>query len=582
MKSSKHWLNLLLALLLPIAFAGCGGGGGGSSSVGTAGSSGTQKTLVAVQVTPANPSIAVGSSQQFTATGTYSDNSSADLTAQVTWTSSSTATATISNSAGSNGKATALAAGSSIITAALGAVNNSATLTVTGSPSATLVSIGVLPANPSIAVGSSQQFTATGSYSDGSSKDLTTQVTWSSLATGIATVSNSTGSNGKATAVAAGSATINAVSGGVTGQATLTVTGATAKVNVMTVTVNGALCSSGSYANKPCVSVTICTPGTSTCQTVSDILLDTGSYGLRIFKQALSVGLQQVTVSSRSVAECVQFGDGSSDWGPVQVADVGLGGEPVVQVPIQVIDSTFGTRSRACRNADTDPATAGFNGILGVGLFTQDCGSTCVSSAANGIYYSCSGTSCSGATVPLASQTQNPVALLPLDNNGVLLQLPSVALGGVPSVDGSLLLGIGTRSNNTPSGVKTYPADLNGYFTTTFQGSALTSSFIDSGSNGLYFTDSALPPCSGYYCPAATVSLSATNSGTNGTPSGVVTFNVGDYAVLSTSTNNVFSELGGTGSGGFDWGLPFFLGRNIFVGIEGFSSTLGTGPYWAY
>src|SRR4051794_15179060 len=59
--------------------------------------------------------------------------------------------------------------------------------------------------------------------------------------------------------------------------------------NVLPLTVNGSLCSTRSYINKPCVSVTVCTPGTSTCQTIHDILLDTGSYGLRVFKSVLTV-----------------------------------------------------------------------------------------------------------------------------------------------------------------------------------------------------------------------------------------------------------------------------------------------------
>ena len=57
---------------------------------------------------------------------------------------------------------------------------------------------------------------------------------------------------------------------------------------MLPITVNGSLCSINSYINKPCVSVTVCTPGTSTCQTIDDILLDTGSFGLRIFKQVLT------------------------------------------------------------------------------------------------------------------------------------------------------------------------------------------------------------------------------------------------------------------------------------------------------
>jgi hypothetical protein len=321
---------------------------------------------------------------------------------------------------------------------------------------------------------------------------------------------------------------------------------------------------------------------------VNDLLLDTGSYGLRIFKQALSVSLPQVAVASGSLAECIQFGDGSSEWGPVQMAGVIMGNEPAVQVPIQVVDATFSTRTRACRNADTSPTIAGFNGILGVGLFAQDCGALCTSSSNNGIYSSCNGSVCSGTTVLLANQVQNPVALLPQDNNGVLVQLPSVPLGGVPSVNGSLLLGIGTRSNNSPAAVTAYPANSIGEFTTTFNSVSYTTSFIDSGSNGLYFSAPAslLPVCSfpntSFYCPLATTLLSATNAGAFGSPSGQVPFQIGNFSSLTSTANNVFREIGGTGASGFDWGLPFFFGRNVFVGIEGTSSSLGSGPYWAY
>ncbi len=128
--------------------------------------------------------------------------------------------------------------------------------------------------------------------------------------------------------------------------------------NVLAVTVNGSTCDSSinaGYVNDPCVSVTVCTPGTSNCVAINSILLDTGSYGLRIFKQALgSVSLMQVTSGSSgsgSLAECIQFADNTSDWGPVQMASVTLGNEPAVQIPIQVIDSTFGTVPRLMRNA---------------------------------------------------------------------------------------------------------------------------------------------------------------------------------------------------------------------------------------
>jgi hypothetical protein len=359
--------------------------------------------------------------------------------------------------------------------------------------------------------------------------------------------------------------------------------------NVLAITVNGPGLNTSSYPNEPCVSVTICAPGTTTCQTIDNILLDTGDFGLRIFKQALTnVLLTQVTSGSGALAECVLYADGSSDWGPVQMASVILGNEPAVQVPIQVIDYTFGTVPSTCGTPVQSPLDpeAGFNGTLGVGLFAQDCGPGCVNSAIPGIYYSCSGSNCSGTAVALSSQVQNPVGLLPQDNNGVIVQLPSVPSGGSPSVNGTLVLGIGTQSNNAPSGVTGYAADQFGNFITTFNGTSYNSSFIDSGSNGLFFPSTRqLPNCSDnpeWFCPSSTVPLSATNMGASGSPSGVVSFQIGNFDTLINSPNNVFNDIGGAEPGMFDWGLPFFFGRNVYVGLEGTRSSLGTGPYWAY
>ena len=356
--------------------------------------------------------------------------------------------------------------------------------------------------------------------------------------------------------------------------------------NVLLVTVNGSLCSTNSYLNKACVSVTVCSPGTTTCQTINDILLDTGSFGLRVFGQAMNVSLSPVSSGPGFLAECIQYADGSSDWGSIQMASVILGNEPAVQVPIQVIDSTFGTVPSQCGIPHQSPSEAGYNGILGVGLFAHDCGSGCATGVNNGVYFSCNGKNCTGTAVPLDNQVQNPVALLPVDNNGVIVQLPSVSAGGAPSVDGSLLLGIGTQSNNMPSGVTAYTASQFGDINTTFNGTSYQG-VIDTGSNGLFFSTSLLPNCPapnvGWFCPSSTASLSATNMGASGSPSGVVSFQIANLENLLNSSNNVFSDIGGNAPDLlFDWGLPFFLGRNIFVGLEGRGSSLGTGPYWAY
>lgn len=364
-------------------------------------------------------------------------------------------------------------------------------------------------------------------------------------------------------------------------------------VNVMKLTVNGTGCSD-TYPNKPCASVTVCEPGTSNCITVNDLLVDTGSYGLRIFKSALgSLSLPQVTnASSNPVAQCVHFGDGSADWGPVANADVTLGNEPAITTPIQVIDSTYFSGHYSCSSPDTGPSEAGFNGILGIGLFAQDCGATCVTAANNNMYYACTGTTCTGTRIALASQVQNPVSLLPTDNNGVILELPSIAATGTDSTDGYIVFGIGTRANNVPGGVSSFAADPStGQFVTSFNGHTYRS-FIDSGSNGLFFPSGVLTDCggslSGWFCPTDQTILSATNSAYSGSPSGSLNFQVVSMSTLLANKSAwVFPSMAGSsGSGGmnglFDWGLPFYLGRNVYLGIENTNSTLGTGPYWAY
>ena len=158
--------------------------------------------LVSLSVTPANGSIAKGKTQQFTATGTYSDGSTQNLTSSVTWLSSATSVATITSA----GLATGVATGSATIEAELGAITGSTGLTV--SPPV-LVSIAVTPVDPSISVGATEQFTATGTYSDGSTANLTSSVTWSSSSTATATITT----GGLATGVAMGLSTIQATSG---------------------------------------------------------------------------------------------------------------------------------------------------------------------------------------------------------------------------------------------------------------------------------------------------------------------------------------------------------------------------------
>ena len=348
---------------------------------------------------------------------------------------------------------------------------------------------------------------------------------------------------------------------------TITTTG----TNVAPIVVNsGPAASEGfPYANGAFANVTVCVPGTSTCQTIDGVLVDTGSSGLRIISSALSLSLpQQEASDGNPVVECLPFVD-SYTWGPVQTADVQIAGEKAASVPIQVLSDTDFTTPTTCSqgfpSADT-LTTLGANGILGVGLAAQDCGSACAQTGTSnpGLYYECPSSSCatSGAVIgeALAQQVINPVALFTTDNNGVIIELPAVA-GAAATVSGSLVFGIGTQSNNALGSAAVYTAP-NGTFTTTYKSQTYTGSFIDSGSNGYYFPDSSIPVCSdnpGFYCPSSTENLSAMNQA--GGASSTVDFSVANAdALFANESDNAFEDLGGPTSASapnyFDWGFP--------------------------
>jgi trimeric autotransporter adhesin len=180
----------------------------------SSGSSNSSPTLTAIAVTPASPSVPVGQTQQFKAVGTYSNNTTQDLTASAAWSSSTVSVATI----GAGGLATAVGAGGTTITASVGAFTAAATLNVT--IVSTLQSISVAPVTTSIQAGQTLQYSAIGTYDDGSNQVLTTTATWASSVETVATIA----AGGLATAVGPGTTAITASVGSVTGTAALTVT----------------------------------------------------------------------------------------------------------------------------------------------------------------------------------------------------------------------------------------------------------------------------------------------------------------------------------------------------------------------
>ncbi|AFQ46633.1 DUF3443 domain-containing protein [Burkholderia cepacia] len=349
--------------------------------------------------------------------------------------------------------------------------------------------------------------------------------------------------------------------------------------------------------NIPTVNVKICAPGTSNCQVVNNVLVDTASYGLRLVGSAVSGvlgSLPQVTSGGAPVAECGKFVT-SFTWGSVRTVDLSIGTERASSLPVQIIGD-LGTTNvpSSCSNngARTSANTAsdlGANGILGIGPAPLDCGTTCATStsATSNNYYACpnGNSSCAVALVPVNQQVANPVHRFATDNNGVIVQMPSVSSSGQGSATGLLTFGIGTQSNNALAASTVLTSTTTGDVSATFLGGAVTA-FFDTGSNAYFFNDSAQTPCpvnKQFYCPSSSTTYTATLTGQNGTTGGV-SMPVANADALFTNTSTfAFNDIAGPfgAAGWLDLGMPHFYGKTIYFGMDKTGSG-GAQPYVAF
>ncbi len=353
--------------------------------------------------------------------------------------------------------------------------------------------------------------------------------------------------------------------------------------------------------NLPFVSVTVCLPGTATCQLVDHVLLDTASTGLRIIASVLPATFNMPPAADTSGAplwECLSFADGYS-WGSIRTADVKIANGMASNQSIHLIgDPAITTVPTDCINnsrtklPENTVNSFGANGVLGLNVFQYDCGAICADPAKviAAAYYGCpSAGSCANSAASLSAQVQNPVYNFAADNNGVAIVMSAIGAAGQVTATGSLILGINTQSNNMLGSAAVLSVDpVLGYFTTTYNGLALPDSFIDSGSNALFFNDSTLTACTtpaGFYCPAQQLTLQASNQHAGGAIS-TVSFRVDNLETLSTNNAsfNALPNIAGNNplTLSFDWGLPFFYARTVFVGFENRSAAQSTGPFLAY
>ncbi|MFT4102292.1 MAG: DUF3443 family protein [Burkholderiaceae bacterium] len=360
-------------------------------------------------------------------------------------------------------------------------------------------------------------------------------------------------------------------------------TNTSAAVNVVPVVIDGG--PSGNAVNVPFVSLTICTPGSTTqCQTIDHILLDTGSTGLRLISSVLTGAATPAahdTAAGAPLAECFAYVDGTV-WGRLAKLDVEFGGERLSSVPVHLIGDQTSAElpdSDCPGPYQNTVADFGANGILGISTFLQDCGTQCAAAVSSSYYFRCPADGCVKTTVALADQVNNPAALLAGDNNGVIVTLPSVPAGGASKATGALILGINTRDNNALAA--TTPiltlSPTTGYLSATYKGATLVNSFFDTGSNFYFFNDSSIPECTAsdydrFYCPLSPQSISTTVTGGNGVTNTVSFSLVNAYTVHQANwLNDVFDGFGVTSSlaSSFDFGAPFFFGRSVYTAFEG-------------
>ena len=370
--SCKKLLLTVFSIIGLTLLSGCGGGGGSTP---------TAVTLVSIAVTPSAVTIEHGETVYLRAVGTYTDGSTADLTTQVTWTSAAPSMATAGSHTGS---VTGTAIGTTTITAALsGITSNTANINVIA---ATLSSIAITPASVSLVKGTNTSLSAIGTYSDGSSSDISTQVAWTSASPATATLGLHTGA---VTGVAVGSTTVSASLNGISSpNANITVTDAI----LSSIAITGAtlpkgttanLVATGTYSDGTTAIITADVSWTSADPSTATVGVHTGAV------VGTEVGITTVTAALSGI---------TSNTADIDVIAATLSSIAITPAPVSLAKGTNTNLSATGTYSDGDtrdittqvnwtslaPATASVGASTGV-VQANAVGSTSISASLNGI-----------------------------------------------------------------------------------------------------------------------------------------------------------------------------------------------------
>lgn len=324
------------------------------------------------------------------------------------------------------------------------------------------------------------------------------------------------------------------------------------------------------YPNQPFVSIQVCQPDLSKCVTIDKVLVDTGSFGLRIFDTALAgITPTGVTHQGGELRQCAGFGSGYT-LGRIVRIGLKMAGTQARDLPIQLIDSSAGTAPSGCAAMGsaqfTNKEQVGGNAILGIGPLGSDASSslrvryfTQVANQTNLL-----------ATVPENIAVPNPVTRLDQHNNGLVLQFPPVGLAGETTLKGTMTLGLNTANNNATSGVKFFGVSDAARLRITLAGRSYNG-LIDSGSNYYHFPSRYMAPCEGtiFFCPSKPETVPITIQSWDLASSLTSELLIDDYR----NYNGMAAQpgLAGYDSGATELvlGLPYFYGRKVYVAIQG-------------
>ena len=355
--------------------------------------------------------------------------------------------------------------------------------------------------------------------------------------------------------------------------------------NEMPIVLKGLRTATSHAFNRMTTSIEICSSGSSThCHRVDNVMVDTGSVGLRLQERALNGFILPAEQSGgQDVAECFSFVGHSNIWGKVRLADVHLGGLVASNIPVQVANgSLMRPADGTCPNYNNDPAS---NGTLGIGRGTLE---------HIGILYTCDADDCRklpSGSIPEALRVPNPISRLPKDNDGEIFLIPPATSAISKELSGTLIFGVNSAANNKLDPQLTIlPLDAGGFFTTQFDGRSYSKSYIDSGTQTIGFLDPTLQTCTNSstdYCTTKVRNLFMATLTPNAQSRPIQSFfRIMQEPGIPGRLYDLYDDIVSAGNSpdNFVWGLPFFLEKRLVLVQEGKTpeGSRYTGPFYAF